>query len=516
MKRIFSIVAPFVGIITVCLLGLFLYGKINTSNQAFAQNDPITNFPAENTSNDVEEREAIEKTIRHFYKMVNKGKCIEAINLRDDYAKDRCSKIKTVKVNLIKVEDVFVGYAVVYLDAKVINKDESSSIFKGYLLLSGENVNWKIKGYYKNKNTFGAFSLNSPPYDEYLKYLAKNNITLIRKSPSVSPTSMEFDRFGKAETTLTFGSQAILESCWSPTKLKGFSEDRIVLRPFDAPNRADPPFRLFPSSKAVLKIVPKNLQRSIRRFTLPENRKYIALTFDLCERQNERTGYDRDIINYLRKHGIKATFYAGGKWMRSHPDKTKQLIADPLFEIGNHAWTHGNFGVIDQNTMKQQILWTQAQYELLWEELEKSPCVANAGMGAMGKIPRAPLTFRFPYGTCKPNEAFKLLAKYGLPAIQWDVVSGDPSSKQKAAPMAKGILRLTKPGSIIICHANGRGRHTREALPLFIPQLREKGFVFVTVSELIHYGQAETHDTCFELRPGDNERYNRIFGEGME
>ncbi|WP_069472231.1 polysaccharide deacetylase family protein [Candidatus Marithrix sp. Canyon 246] len=40
-------------------------------------------------------------------------------------------------------------------------------------------------------------------------------------------------------------------------------------------------------------------------------KKIIALTFDLCERTKERTGYDAAIVNYLRKHHIKATFYAG-------------------------------------------------------------------------------------------------------------------------------------------------------------------------------------------------------------
>ena len=33
-------------------------------------------------------------------------------------------------------------------------------------------------------------------------------------------------------------------------------------------------------------------------------------------------------------------FFISGKWMRSHPEITQQLIEDPLFEAGNHACSH--------------------------------------------------------------------------------------------------------------------------------------------------------------------------------
>ena len=56
----------------------------------------------------------------------------------------------------------------------------------------------------------------------------------------------------------------------------------------------------------------------IRRVVLPDKRKLIALTFDLCEQPGEVAGYDGAIVDYLRKEHIKATFFAGGKWLRSH------------------------------------------------------------------------------------------------------------------------------------------------------------------------------------------------------
>jgi hypothetical protein len=70
------------------------------------------------------------------------------------------------------------------------------------------------------------------------------------------------------------------------------------------------------------------------------------------------------------------------------------------------------------------------------------------------------------------------------------------------------VLAEARPGSIIVAHANGRGLRTAEALPLFVPQLRAKGFEFVTVGELLAAGEPEVAPTCYERRPGDNTRYD--------
>ena len=47
----------------------------------------------------------------------------------------------------------------------------------------------------------------------------------------------------------------------------------------------------------------------------------IALTFDLCETDGSVAGYDGRIVDLLRAEGVKATFFAGGKWMETHPER---------------------------------------------------------------------------------------------------------------------------------------------------------------------------------------------------
>ena len=52
--------------------------------------------------------------------------------------------------------------------------------------------------------------------------------------------------------------------------------------------------------------------------------------------------------------------------------------------------------------MDAQILWTQVQYELLWEALLERVIAKQTDPSEMNKIPRTPLLFRFPYGACSP------------------------------------------------------------------------------------------------------------------
>jgi len=303
---------------------------------------------------------------------------------------------------------------------------------------------------------------------------------------------------------MTFGSQKILEACWTEKELHGNPDDKKIkkLKVSDKtfPFKTSPDFRL--------PTLVKERENSIRCIKPYNDRKIVALTFDLCEFANEICGYDSEIVNYLRENKIKATFFAGGKWMRSHPEKSMQLIADPLFEIGNHSWSHKNLRILKEKEIEDQILFTQSQYELLRDELMKRICMKNSDLSETEKIPPAIMIFRFPYGTCS-SVALNMLAKYGLSAIQWDVVTGDPSPKQSDKEISRIVLSKTKPGSIIVCHANGKGYGTAEALPVFIPELKEKGFTFVTVSELICMGEIVSVEECYELKPGDNLSYDK-------
>ena len=256
--------------------------------------------------------------------------------------------------------------------------------------------------------------------------------------------------------------------------------------------------------------LPQDLQGSIRKVKPSNGRKLIALTFDLCETAGSRSGYDAAVVETLRENGIKATFFACGKWMLTHPEETMRLMADPLFEIGNHSWTHKNFRLLSKEEMEVQVQRTQAQYRSLRETFLSRTSSTEPDPLLRQRIPESISLFRFPYGTCN-RDALDLLARQGLTAIQWSVVTGDASPGRTAEGIARTVMEKASPGVIIIGHANGRGHGTARSLPLFIPRLLESGYEFVTVSELLTLGSPVAAGECYELRPGDNLFYDAQF-----
>src|SRR5450631_1235073 len=68
-------------------------------------------------------------------------------------------------------------------------------------------------------------------------------------------------------------------------------------------------------------------------------KKIIAFTFDACGGKNGN-GYDKDLIDYLRKEKIPATLFVTGKWIDSQFNSFLDLSRDNLFEIENHGLNH--------------------------------------------------------------------------------------------------------------------------------------------------------------------------------
>jgi len=296
-------------------------------------------------------------------------------------------------------------------------------------------------------------------------------------------------------------ARGLLEALWTPAELAGRQEDHARTPSDNAPlPRMQPRMRLPP--------LPPGEVGNIRRIVPPEGDKPVALTFDLCELAVRSSGYDDAIVSYLRSHAIPAVFFAGGKWLRSHRERGLQLMADPLFELGNHAWTHGNFGIMDVQSMRDQILWTQAYYEDMREELLAR--ARGKGLDAEKLIAPALRFFRLPYGRCSP-EALRLLHSYGLRVIQWDV-SAETAGDNSLPDVARLVADRVRPGSILLFHANKVPRGSAALLAGLVPILQKRGFRFVKLGELLELGKAQLFQECYFERPGDNLRYDALFG----
>jgi peptidoglycan/xylan/chitin deacetylase (PgdA/CDA1 family) len=249
--------------------------------------------------------------------------------------------------------------------------------------------------------------------------------------------------------------------------------------------------------------IAEDLRGSIRSVELPPGQKLIALTFDLCESDGDHAGYDGRVVDLLRAEGVKATFFAGGKWLESHPERAQQLIADANFEIGAHGLRHRDLTRATDKTMAEEIGLTEAAFARARKALEARACVTDL---ATANVPQDRITLmRFPYGRCNAK-ALAAVAAAGQLAVQWDVVTGDPDPHVTAKGIANTILTHAHPGAIVVAHANGRGRNTAAALKIALPKLKEEGYSFVTVSELLAAGKPVIAATCYLDRPGDAAR----------
>ena len=279
------------------------------------------------------------------------------------------------------------------------------------------------------------------------------------------------------------------------------------------PNDITPPERLEP----VYKLQPTEDLGVIRRVKIPDGERVAALTFDACELATITTGCDMDVINFLRLHKIPATFFMGGKWMRTHARRAKQIIKESdLFEIGNHNWSHGNCVLLSDVNLINQVQWTQAQYEILRDELLRE-IYNESGLEVVEefqkKIPPVPTLFRLPYG--RNNErALKIISGLGLKVIQWDIAAevGDNTNLKHARNLAKKVAGMTRPGSILLFHANAVPKGTANLLRYVVEELTAQGYSFVKVSELLAAGEPESVRDGYFTTPGDNLKLDKQFG----
>jgi peptidoglycan/xylan/chitin deacetylase (PgdA/CDA1 family) len=167
--------------------------------------------------------------------------------------------------------------------------------------------------------------------------------------------------------------QSLLKQCWTPQALAGTEQEVRSSRPhfhLDIP-------ALKQESLSPATPVPQELRGSIRGVELPTGEKLIALTFDLCETDGDVAGYDGRIVDLLRAQGVKATFFAGGKWMETHKERAQQLIADPNFEVGSHGLRHFDLTHVNGQTLDDEIRLTEAAYADTRKSLLTKQCAAS-------------------------------------------------------------------------------------------------------------------------------------------
>lgn len=211
------------------------------------------------------------------------------------------------------------------------------------------------------------------------------------------------------------------------------------------------------------------------------NKKIVALTFDAdmtsgmqhsLKKGVVKSWYNKEVIKVLEENKVPATLFLTGMWIEAYPEATKELSQNPLFELGNHTYSHRAF---TENCYKLKTLDKSEAVS----EIEKTEKLLSQYTSKHIKL------FRFP-GLCKDQNSLEVVSKLGYVTIGGDVSSGDAFQKNSDA-IIKNVLTRVKSGSIVVMHLNGgpNAPKTAEALNEIVLKLKAEGYSFVKVSELI-------------------------------
>lgn len=192
-------------------------------------------------------------------------------------------------------------------------------------------------------------------------------------------------------------------------------------------------------------------------YSVKTDEKKVAISFDCAW----GTDYTDKLLAIMKTHDVRCTFFAVEFWTEKHPDYIKK-ISDLGHEIGTHSATHPYMSKLNKEGIEKELISSSSAIEKI-----------------TGKKVEL---FRAPYGDYD-DLLIDTAKSLGLFTIQWDVDSLDWKDLS-ATEIKERVLKRAKNGSIVLFH--NQGLHTAEALTDIILTLKERGYEFVPIGELIY------------------------------
>lgn len=189
---------------------------------------------------------------------------------------------------------------------------------------------------------------------------------------------------------------------------------------------------------------------------VPQDDKVIALTFDAAWGADKTQG----IIDIMQRYGAKGTFFLVGFWIDKYEEETK-AIAKAGFDIGNHSRNHLNMPKLSEDEMRAEIEYVNDRVKML------------TGI--------TPKYFRAPFGDYS-DRLMTVVEGEGMVGVQWSIDSLDWKGLD-GKQIYERVVPKAKSGDIVLFHNNSD--HILDALPNILSALKDKGFKFVVLSELV-------------------------------
>ena len=188
----------------------------------------------------------------------------------------------------------------------------------------------------------------------------------------------------------------------------------------------------------------------------------IALTFDAGPSENSAR-----LLDILKEKQVPATFFLLGKnHIEKYPDLFRRMAAEG-HEVASHTWDH-------------QIL-TRIRPDQIREELQRPNEAIERLTG------HRPTLMRPPQGRTNAT-VHKICREMGMSEVLWSVTAKDYTTTDSALITKRVLAQATRDG-IILLHDLYQG--TVPAVPGIIDALKERGYVFVTVPQLLAPGKPE-------------------------
>lgn len=200
-----------------------------------------------------------------------------------------------------------------------------------------------------------------------------------------------------------------------------------------------------------------NTPRLVPIYSVEREDKVVSISFDCAW----GTEYTDDILKALKVSDVRATWFMVEFWTEKYEEFVKK-ISEAGHEIGTHSSTHSYMSKQNAEEIKLELSSSAEAIEKVTEKKVE--------------------LFRPPYGDYD-DELIKTASELGYYTIQWDVDSLDWKDLS-AADIAMRVINGVKNGSIILMHNNGL--HTAEAVPIILETLKNRGYSFVPIGELIY------------------------------
>lgn len=204
------------------------------------------------------------------------------------------------------------------------------------------------------------------------------------------------------------------------------------------------------------KVVAADKKVPIYAVSRADNR--ISLTFD-CAWGNSNTDL---LLSLLKDANATATFFVTGEFCDKYPEDVKKMY-QAGHEIGNHSDIHPHVEGININDLIEDTRECSRKIKMITGE--------------------EPKIYRAPYGEYDDNTV-STIEGMGMKMIQWSVDSID-WQEPDADTIIDRVVSKTESGSILLFHNDLE--NTSQALPEVLTKLKQKGFNFVKISDLVYF-----------------------------